>query len=277
MNDPQVSESTQTKAPFLKTALVLWILAICGAILLLPYLASLESKALATAASRMHMEMWELLALSTIQTAVLTAFAVFAGLWAARKVGLGTPLIAAFLCRTLPPERTRSTLLFVLGVGVVTGLFLILLDGLVFARLPSVRALITTAQSSATRPKVWQGFLASFYGAFDEEILMRLGLLSLLALAFRRLAGRFGGDSGIELPVRVFWTANILTALAFGLGHLPATAALAPMTAALVVRAIVLNGAAGLVFGVFYRRYGLEWAMASHFGTDLVLHVIVGA
>ena len=62
----------------------------------------------------------------------------------------------------------------------------------------------------------------------------------------------------------------------FGLGHLPATAALAPLSGALVVRAVVLNGTAGLVFGALYRRYGLEWAMTSHFGVDIVAHVAVG-
>jgi membrane protease YdiL (CAAX protease family) len=71
----------------------------------------------------------------------------------------------------------------------------------------------------------------------------------------------------------VFWTANIATAVLFGLGHLPATAALAPLSVALVVRAVVLNGTAGLVFGALYGRYGLEWAMTSHFGVDVVVHV----
>ena len=36
---------------------------------------------------------------------------------------------------------------------------------------------------------------------------------------------------------------------------------------------IVLNGSAGLVFGELYRRFGLEWAMTSHFGVDIVAHV----
>ena len=78
----------------------------------------------------------------------------------------------------------------------------------------------------------------------------------------------------MALPAGVFWVANILTALFFGVGHLPTMAALAPLTTALVARTIILNGVAGLVFGVLYKRYGLEWAMASHFAGDLVLHVV---
>jgi membrane protease YdiL (CAAX protease family) len=49
-----------------------------------------------------------------------------------------------------------------------------------------------------------------------------------------------------------FWTAIILVALLFGLGHLPATSAMTPITQVLVVRALVLNGIAGIAFGYLY-------------------------
>jgi hypothetical protein len=78
---------------------------------------------------------------------------------------------------------------------------------------------------------------------------MRLGLLSLLALAFRTLARMCGVSHELALPTDVFWAANIVKAVLFRLGHLPATAALVPLSATLVVRAVVLNGTAGLVFG----------------------------
>ena len=102
---------------------------------------------------------------------------------------------------------------------------------------------------------------------------MRSGLLSVLALAFRTLARKREGNRESVLPTGAFWAANIAAAVIFGLGHLPATAALAPLSVALVVRAVVLNGTGGLIFGELYRRYGLEWAMTSHFGVDIVAHV----
>jgi len=71
----------------------------------------------------------------------------------------------------------------------------------------------------------------------------------------------------------LFWIANVVSALLFGLGHLPATGALAPLTPVLITRAVVENGLGGIVFGVLYRRFGLEWAMVSHFGCDILLHV----
>jgi membrane protease YdiL (CAAX protease family) len=65
-----------------------------------------------------------------------------------------------------------------------------------------------------------------------------------------------------------------LAAIAFGAGHLPAAAHLWPIDTVVVARTLLLNGIAGLVFGWFYVRHGLESAMVSHFAADLVLHVI---
>jgi Type II CAAX prenyl endopeptidase Rce1-like len=267
------AQQAQASGLFLKTAVVLWVLALCGAFLALPYVATLEHKALAAAAVRTHLEVRELLAISVAQTAVLLAIAAVAGQWAARKLGLGTPLIAAFLTRRPAPERTPSTLSIAFALGTATALALIILDHWVFAPNPSVAELIRNAETGSAKPSAWQGLLASFYGALDEEILIRLGLMSLVALAFRTMARILGADRELALPTGVFWAANIVTAVIFGLGHLPATAALAPLSVALVVRTVVLNGTAGLLFGLLYKRYGLEWAMVSHFGVDIVAHV----
>jgi hypothetical protein len=170
----------------LRTALVLWTLALCGVFLVLPYLATLENKALA--AARTHLEVRDLLALSVLQAALLLAVAVAVGQWAAWKLGLGTPLIVALLTHRPAPEGTLSTLLVAFTLGIVTALALVLLDRWAFAPIPSVAALIHNTESGSAKPSTWQGFLASFYGALDEEILMRLGVLFSLALAFRILA-----------------------------------------------------------------------------------------
>jgi Type II CAAX prenyl endopeptidase Rce1-like len=270
------TQETQTDGPFWTTAFVLWVLALCGVFLVLPYAATLENNALAAAGARTHLKVWELLAISVVQTALLLAIAVILGQWAARKLRLGTPLIAALLTGRCKPKGSLSTLLVAFALGIATALALLTLDHWVFAPIPAVAQLIHNTESGSARPSAWQGLLASFYGAVTEEILMRLGLLSVLALAFRTLARICGAKRVSALPTEVFWAANFVTAVLFGLGHLPATAALAPLSGALVVRAVVLNGIAGLVFGTLYKRYGLEWAMTSHFGVDVVAHVAVG-
>src|SRR5512142_2246300 len=87
--------------------------------------------------------------------------------------------------------------------------------------------------------------------------------------------GRFVSKTADGRPtLAVLWVANILAAVLFGLGHLPATAALISITPLVVLRAIVLNGLGGIAFGYLYFTRGLESAMISHFSADLVLHVI---
>jgi len=124
--------------------------------------------------------------------------------------------------------------------------------------------------TSDVKAKAWTRFLVSFYGGIDEEILLRLFIVSGLAW----ILGRFWVNAS-GLPTNgAFWTAIILAAILFGLGHLPATKAIVPLTTMIVVRAVVLNGLAGIAFGWLYWQYGLETAMVAHFSADILLHLI---
>lgn len=114
----------------------------------------------------------------------------------------------------------------------------------------------------------WQGLLASLYGGIDEEILLRLGVMTVLVWLIAWLT-RSRHPAGW-----IYWAGTLLAAILFGLGHLPATAALVALTPLIVTRAVVLNGLAGVVFGWLYWRRGLLAAMVAHFAGDLVLHVL---
>ncbi len=113
------------------------------------------------------------------------------------------------------------------------------------------------------------GLLASFEGGITEELLLRLFVMSAMAWLLIRIWR--------QRPPAVFWAANLVAAVLFGLGHLPATAALVPLTPMIVTRAIVLNGLFGVVAGWLYWRRGLESAMVAHFAGDIVLHAIIGS
>lgn len=280
MTDTQTAVSTQPAAvrfPFFRTVLVLWVLGFIGVVLITPFALTLQPDAVAKAAARLHIEPYQVMAISFAQNAIILALAVLVGLWAARKIGLGAPLIAAFLTKGPAPKYTPWTLVLAVVVGLATGLAIIALDHWVFVSDPSVRALMNSAGSAPHHAALWKQFLSCFYGGIDEEIFLRLAVLSLLALFFRTLARWGGADRTKTLTSGVFWTANLVAAVVFGLGHLPATAALAHLTPMLVARAVVLNGFGGVVFGVLYRRFGLEWAMTAHFSADLVLHVLPAA
>ena len=75
-------------------------------------------------------------------------------------------------------------------------------------------------------------------------------------------------------PWRIFWAANILAAVLFGLSHLPATAELVAITPLVVLRAVLLNGIVGVLAGWLFYRRGIEMAMLCHFTADFVLHVL---
>jgi membrane protease YdiL (CAAX protease family) len=121
--------------------------------------------------------------------------------------------------------------------------------------------------TAALQPPAWQGLLASFYGGIAEELLMRLGLMTLLVWVGARLT-----RTTVPGPA-VVWMAIIVTALLFGAGHLPTTAALLSLTPLVIARALLLNGIGGIVFGWLYWKRGLLAAMLAHFSADIVLHV----
>ena len=70
------------------------------------------------------------------------------------------------------------------------------------------------------------------------------------------------------------WVVIIVAGLIFGIGHLPASAAMGiELTPLYIVRSLVLNGI-GILYGWLYWQRGLESAMLAHFSTDIAVHMI---
>jgi len=109
------------------------------------------------------------------------------------------------------------------------------------------------------------------YGGIVEEIMMRLFLMSLLAwlgwkIFFRRRE---------KPPVGVIAAANVIAALLFAAGHLPATAMIfGTLTPLILLRCFLLNGGFGLFFGWLYRRYGIQYAILGHMLAHMVSKLI---
>jgi hypothetical protein len=248
--------------------LVLWIASIIGVVAIIPYSLTLQAPVL----QDLPISLAVLLPIQIGENAAIFAVAVAAGLFFASRIGLGAPILEAYLAHQKVSARVKAILVPSIILGVLASLAVMGLDMIVFG--PAVVAELGKAAEVLSQPGVqppaWQGLLASFYGGIDEEIAMRLFLLSLLAFL-----GKFVSHTPDGRPtLAVLWIANIITAVLFGLGHLPATAALLPITPLVVARAVVLNGLAGIVFGYLYWTRGLESAMLSHFSADIVLHVI---
>lgn len=71
------------------------------------------------------------------------------------------------------------------------------------------------------------------------------------------------------------WGALALTAVLFGVLHLRAVAGLAPLSAPLVARTVLLNALGGLVYGWLFWRRGLEAAMLAHAATHVGMTLAV--
>ncbi|MFT3776041.1 MAG: CPBP family intramembrane metalloprotease [Minicystis sp.] len=185
-----------------------------------------------------------------------------AGTAAGRPLGLSSPLVEGWLAGARP--RVPTSLGTAALVGAVTGLAVVGADCLIMPRLQ----VSLTGQVSGAAP--WQGLLASLQAAVDEEVVFRLGLMSILAWSAWRLMGRRRRTLALGIGM-------LGAALLFGAAHLPAARALWPLTVGIVTRTVALNVAVGIVTGVLYVRRGLEHAVMAHLCADLVLHVVVPA
>jgi membrane protease YdiL (CAAX protease family) len=213
-----------------------------------------------------------LIAVGVVQNLAILALIVWLGLKLARSLGLGAPLLEAWVTGSQPGgglyagrnvdagQIVRSGLLTGISVGVVLLVSLLVL----VPRLPNLPFVI------AARLPIWKRFIVCFYGGIYEEVLTRLFLLTLVAW----IANRSWRQTAPGLSSSAFWFANVFSAILFGLGHLPSTSLFMPITPLVVVAALLLNGVAGIAFGYLYRKRGLEAAMIAHFTADFVIYVV---
>ena len=238
-----------------KLFFILLIVCVIASLLVLPYAFELTSNEVEITALS--------LILTAVQNLVLFAAVIFFGLLLSKQIGMGLPILQGALEGENKANDLKIILLPSVFWGVIAGV-LIILFSLPFSYL------IPDLSSSEAAPSVWKGFLASFYGGIAEEVLLRLFVVSLIVwITFRIKKAKDGHPTNLGV-----WIAIILSAVLFGIGHLPATAQIVPLTGLVIIRAILLNGIGGVIFGWLYWKRGLESAIIAHFSTDIVLHVI---
>ena len=244
---------------------ILLISCVLGAMLVIPYSLALTSSEVEITP--------KLLLISIAQNLILFAFAVFFGLLLSKHIsrglqgikmpGLRLPILEDALEGKNQKAALKAILLPSIALGLLAGVLIILFD------LP-FQKIMPEMQNAEISIPAWKAFLASLYGGIAEEVLLRLFMVSLLVwigFKIKKTVDGYPTDLGI-------WLAIILASVIFGLGHLPATSQITALTGTVVIRAILLNGIGGLIFGWLYWKKGLESAMISHFSTDIVLHVI---
>ncbi len=191
-----------------------------------------------------------LMPLMLVQPIILSCVAVAVGLAVAHRVGLRSILVDR--ARGLESSTPASSFLKMALIGGLAAGAIIVGGDLLFA--PWTDAALSNAGVAPDERLAALAF-GVLYGGIAKEILLRWGLMSLVAWGLTRIGVRVGVAVILGL---------LLSALIFALAHLPALAATVPLDASLVARTLVLNAGAGLVFGLAYARHSLEAAMVAH-------------
>ena len=159
----------------------------------------------------------------------------------------------------------KTPLLITVAVSILGGLVMILPDMLFFSGYSEA-----IAESYAAKPSIVYILATVTYAAVIEEVMLRLFTMSLIAFLLHKLF-----DRGACTPsVAVLITANVISALLFAAGHLPATLAIIGGDPLIILRCFLLNGGLGLLFGYLYRKHGLRYAMIAHGGCHIISKLI---
>lgn len=195
-----------------------------------------------------------IMAISVVQVVMYAVICGFAGYLLAEKLGL---------MRSFKLEK--GNLITTLIISLVCGV-LFSLDYWTFGK-----AIPQVAESYAAT-LTYENVIASvLYGGIIEEVMMRLFLMSLIAFLIWKLFFR----KQENVPTKALIAANIIAALLFAAGHLPATImAFGGVTPLILFRCFLLNGGFGLVFGHLYRKYGIQYAMVAHMGCHIISKLI---
>jgi hypothetical protein len=198
---------------------------------------------------------------SAVNPLILLGVACLLGAYAAPRVGLQSYVIDRRGGDSGVWQRLRNDVGLAVGIGIIGGVLIVVLDAVM---MPFVAQDLPQSVLGATRPTVLDVFayvpVRFLYGGITEELMLRFGLMSVLVFLGWRITGRRadGPQPG------VVWAAIVIAAVLFGLGHLPALAQSAELTPALVVRTVLLNAVAGVLFGWLYWRWSLEAAIVAH-------------
>jgi membrane protease YdiL (CAAX protease family) len=248
---------------FWKMFIILLLASVFGIVTIIPYSLTLQGGL----PPNLPVPLYVLLTAQIIQNTILFAVVIFIGLKLSPKVGLKIPLLKGWLEGQDVKGTIKSVLGLSVGLGLLAGIIIVGLDYL-FA---SAGLTTTVASFTQAYPPAWQGFLSSFYGGINEEILLRLFLMTLLVWIFFKIRKTVEGK-----PTKLsFWLAIFAAAILFGVGHLPIVTAMTTLTPLIIIRVIILNSIGGIIFGWLYWKKGLESAMMAHFSADIVLHVIL--
>ena len=237
--------------------IVIFALGVVGILSMLPII----PKLLAASGQAPPFSMFIVQAISVLQSAVILMVMVMLGAWLSPKIGLGTPLLDAYLQRTWNQLNLGQILGSAAVGGILGGVLLVLFTQISTPHLPP--EFLDNAKDFS--PPLYTKLL---YGGITEEILIRWGLMSFVVWGSFRLTQ--SKDSKVRAYHYILGI--VVSAFIFGLGHLPVASLLSPVvTNELVAYIIVGNSIFGLIAGYLYWQRGLEAAILGH----MLAHVVM--
>lgn len=205
---------------------------------------------------------WIVLALF-LQNALVFTLALALGLPLAHAVGRRVALLDTVLNGTALPSAWLIGIVLALIAGAAAALINHLIDQRIFA--PGLPADLLAFNQKMPH---WKRLLSALF-AFAEETMLRMFLLTVIAWAVGLL---WKGSDGYPAAM-AWWIAILISAFASGLERLATVGMLSSLTLRLIGHSLLLDGLAGVLFGLFYWQYGFEAAVACH----LVYEVVSGS
>ncbi len=193
---------------------------------------------------------------------IVGAIFIWIGLWISAKSNLGTPVLSGLISgKSLRKLVNRKVIITSILIGVIVSVILLLL-------LDIQKLILPIAPAKFDHPSALPNFFAAFSAGVTEEIIFRLGIMSLFVVVLQYLFKTKASSNSI------IWIANITVGLIFGLIHLPMSSNYWELTPIVIGTTILGNLITGTAFGWVFWRYGLLMAMLAHFSFDIVFHVI---
>lgn len=245
------------KKPQLKLAFVLFILGFTGVLSLLQsdLLANLPKEGLEVLLQQLSETEVKLLTLSS--PTLMLIVCILIGTLTYKKVLLTVPTIESLIAKKPWKTIFKQQVKFGIFGGVIAGLLIVITSYLFIPFLPQ--------EFLALQEKSELAIITRFlYGGITEEILVRFGILSLIAWIGSKIIGKTTNG--------VYWVAILLAAIIFGLGHFPIVFNLVENPTTLLLFFILFaNALGGLVFGWLYWKKGLESAIIAHIVTHIIM------
>ena len=244
--------------PRLRLGIFLWGMGMIGVI-------SLVSSVLPglLAGEELPLPMGLVIAVSSLQSAALLGLAVWVGCKLAPSVGLESPSILAMV--------SGKPVISLLSQQWRPGLYGALLGGAGLAAFNALSSSVIVPAEPGVPLPVIPIIARILYGGVTEELLIRWGLMTaLLWLCWRYFQKEKDTVTFLSAGLSIF-----ISALLFGIGHLPYASVVVPqLTIDIIVFIVSANTSFGVLFGYLYWRHGLESAMIAHAGAHLIAFLL---